>query len=658
VTRLTGTILLSLFFSSVFPQSVSSLLTKARDKVQRGEYYLAAEDYLAALKKDSLNYKANLEYGLLNTQYINNPGNAGPYLLRAERMSKKDTLSELILGLAQYYQSQNMYAQALLYYRRLGNRIEKNNDGKIIEAVIRRDIVDCQYAVSSPVQPVYKRLRVTNAGNGVNTIYPEYAPVVSENESLLMFTSRRKEHSGQKIDVNDGNYFEDMYLARKENGVFKNAHPFSASDPEVKAMPNTPGHDAMVSISPRDNKLYTCDNGKLYESEWKNNSWTTPTLMPNPVNVSDGFQSHASLSADGKTLYFSSEREHGLGGLDIYRCDKKSDGSWGDAINLGPLVNTKENDDSPFIGADDKTLYFSSKGHPGYGEYDLFTTTWNGSSWNAPQNMGEPFSSSGNDIHLSISTNGAHGYFASSRAGGFGDMDIYEVTWIQPFQEFVVDPESRISMKIPDTVYVNEPSTFGVVSSKLSPSQFASYYWQVGDSILPAHSELVTYTFTKTGNARIRLQGELKSGDLVGYEKNVVISSRPEVVAGNDAQKDTSLRNLPALESVYFEYNKFTLDEDAKAALGRVAETIKAHKRAVEIAAYADSRGTNEYNLRLTQKRAQAVAAFMRSKSVKVKRASGLGEKDPLNNCVDGVTCTENEYKINRRAEIRWAEIK
>jgi Tol biopolymer transport system component len=200
------------------------------------------------------------------------------------------------------------------------------------------------------------------------------------------------------------------------------------------------------------------------------------------INTQGAYQSYLSISADGKVLYFSSERPEGLGKLDIYKSEMQADGNWGPAINLGPTINTKEDDDSPFISRDGKNLYFASKGHPGYGEYDLFKCTLNETTWGAPQNMGPVFNSSSDDAHLSFNEDETSGVFASAKAGGFGDMDIYEIKLKLPFEDFEQDALARISINLPDTVYVNEVTSFGVFSTKLPPSSFKKYYWQVADS--------------------------------------------------------------------------------------------------------------------------------------------------------------------------------
>lgn len=667
--------LLFLFiFSDCFSQSIHTCLNKAKNDVERGEYYLAVAHYLDALKIDSLNKKANLEFGLLNTEYINNPSRAGIYLLRAEKTSEKDTLPELVLGLAQYYQSVGQYKEAIIYYKRLLSKMEKTADGKALEISINKNITNCNYALSSPPQPVYKRLKTVNAGKEVNTIYSEYFPVLTNNETILMFTARRRDNIGHRTDDFDGNYYEDMFIARKgPDGGFKNAHPFSSSDSEVNGLSNTKEHEAVVSVSAKGDKFFTFLNDKLYESEWQNNKWTAPKTMSAIINPADAFQSFLSTSADGKTIYFSSERPEGLGKLDIYKSEMQPNGNWGPAVNLGPAINTKDDDDSPFISHDGKTLYFASKGHPGYGEYDLFKSVFNGSNWEAPFNMGILFNSSGNDVHLWFNKDETSGVFASSRAGGFGDMDIYEIKTKGPFEDFSIDALARININMPDTFYVNEPVTIGVFSNKLPPSVFKQYYWQVNDSVLITNGEIAKYSFAQPGIARIRVAGLTSNNDIIGYEKKVPIVQRTITVATNttaiagNVTVATATVNTNAvkgnitkgegLDNIYFKFNKYIINSEARQTILHHIKVLNDNPSlSISIAAYCDSRGSVKYNQALSEKRAATTVWFLVKHGInknRIKTVQAFGEKDPLNKCADGTPCTAGEYKINRRVEFK-----
>ncbi len=646
-----------------FSQSVSSDLRQAKNLVARGHYYLAADKYQDALKKDSLNKKANLEYGLLLSNFINNPGNAGPYRLRAESQSNKDTMPEVIFGMAKYYQSKAQYTAAIGYYKRMFSQIENTRDGRTMENSIRRNITNCEYGASTPPQPIYKRLKITNAGQGVNTIFPEYVPVSSNEGNTLFFTSRREINKGHKIDDKDGIYYEDMYLARREQGkVFTSAHPFTEGDAEVKGLSNTKGHEAVVSVSQRGDKFFTFRNNKIYESDLKGGSWSEPRVLNENINAAAGFQNHASVSRDGRIIYFSSERPGGFGGLDLYKSEKQGDGNWGPAINLGAAVNTKDDEDSPFISEDGQTLYYASKGLPGYGGYDLYRSVFNGKEWGGPENMGKPFNSSGDDAHITFDKHENVGYFSSSRADGFGDMDIYEIRFEKPFSDFKTDAEARIVILMPDTVYVGDTVAMRIESSKLPPSEFSNYYWQVSDSILKTEGVTVNYNFLKTGTVTVRAQAELNNAnfDLIGATKNIFVGDKKPV--STTVVSNNTANNLPLLENVYFDFNKADINSLAGTALDRNIEMLRKYAGLpIEISAYCDARGSASYNRMLSQRRAIAALNYLRQKGFNVKlvrKTDWFGEKNPVNRCADGVACTEEEYRMNRRVEIKCVEIK
>jgi outer membrane protein OmpA-like peptidoglycan-associated protein/tetratricopeptide (TPR) repeat protein len=659
-----------LFIASfTFSQSINAYLNKAKNDVARGEYYQAAANYEAALKIDSLNPKANLEYGLLNTQYINNPANAGVYLLRSEKLSSKDTLSEVILGLAQYYQSTGQYQKAVKYYQRVYTRIEKGSEKVALENMLHQSISSCEYAASPPTQQAeFKRMKVVNAGSGVNSIYPEHSPVIIKDGSVLLFTSRRPSNMGHKIDDADGNYYEDMFIARRDKDkTFKNAHGFSNDDPEVKGLRNTKEHDAAVILSKNGDKFFTCHDNKIYESTWQNNEWTAPALMNATINPAGAYQSHLTMSADGKMIYFSSQREGGFGGLDIYKCDIQADGSWGVPVNLGVTINTKEDDDSPFLSYDGQTLYFASKGHPGYGAYDLYRSKWDGIAWSKPENMGALFNSSSDDTHLAFNKDETSGVFSSARAGGFGDMDIYEIQPEDPFENFVVDARGRINISVPDTLFLGEKVTFGASSNKLPPSAFQRYYWQVNDSVLNTNGETAAYTFSKPGEVRIRLAGISTGNEVIGYEKKVIVAQhKTTIVATNSTVTTQTTGNTTntvttggrsGLDNVYFGFNKNIINTEARAVLLHNLKILADNPNmTITVAAYCDSRGSAKYNETLSEKRARNVVWYLCRHGLnknRIKQVSWFGEKDPLNNCADGTPCTAGQYKINRRVEFK-----
>jgi hypothetical protein len=177
--------------------------------------------------------------------------------------------------------------------------------------------------------------------------------------------------------------------------------------------------------------LYIYRKSKIWVSVLKKNKWKKAKVQKEFQGVLNqkAFEPSISISSDGYTIFFSSERPGGLGGLDIYKSEKDVNGKWSAPVNLGANINTEYDEDSPFISADGKTLYFSSKGFNNMGGYDVYKSTFDGNNWSAPENMGYPVNSAGNDIFFILSTDGKRAYYSSNKIGGSGKMDIYEITF-------------------------------------------------------------------------------------------------------------------------------------------------------------------------------------------------------------------------------------
>lgn len=273
--------------------------------------------------------------------------------------------------------------------------------------------------------------KIENIGDIVNTVASEYVPVISSDENVMIFTYRGDQSKGglqNGLNQPDpmGVYYEDVFITHKENGAW--VAPSSIGDNI-----NTKEHDAAIALSNDGQKLFIFnDNGSnggdIYLSRLEGASWSDVTRLEGDINTI-AWEGSCALSADEKTLYFSSERIGGFGGKDIYVSQKMSDGSWGPAKNLGDKINTPLDDDAPFIHPDGKELIYSSKGLNSMGGYDIFSTEYNksDSSWSTPKNIGYPINTPDDDIYFVLSADGKRGYYASGKTGGYGLQDIYLV---------------------------------------------------------------------------------------------------------------------------------------------------------------------------------------------------------------------------------------
>ena len=264
-------------------------------------------------------------------------------------------------------------------------------------------------------------------GTNVNSPYDDYAPSVSADGSMMIFTSRRTDTKGRGTDPYDKKFYEDIYISMWDS--VKNEWGLAE---HVPGRINTEFHDASLSISPDGGTIYIYRNipgetqsGDIYFSNYKNERWGSPKPMPKPINTSY-FESSASLSADGKYMYFVSERASGYGRGDIYRSKKISKNEWGVPENLGAVVNSEHDEISVFIHPDGKTLFFSSERETSMGGYDIFKTVYNKGKWSTPENLGYPINSFEDDLHFVLTIDNKTAYFSSVREKeGVGGRDIF-----------------------------------------------------------------------------------------------------------------------------------------------------------------------------------------------------------------------------------------
>jgi hypothetical protein len=273
---------------------------------------------------------------------------------------------------------------------------------------------------------------ISNLGGPVNTEADEYVPVVSGDRSILIFTYRGKKSKGglmnkeSKPDTN-GVYFEDIFFS-KQNADSSWTVPGSVGDSL-----NTEHHDASIALSPGGDELYTFsgtekDGGDIFVCHLEGDHWGAPKALNKNINTVY-WEGSCSVSADGKYLYFASERPGGFGGKDLYVSEKQDDGSWGFAMNLGEKINTEADEDAPFIHLNGITLFFSSQGHNSIGGFDVMYTTKNGAEWTPVQNAGYPINTTDDDRYYILSPDGQVGYISSNRNNqdAKGGQDIYTV---------------------------------------------------------------------------------------------------------------------------------------------------------------------------------------------------------------------------------------
>ncbi|MGP8216547.1 MAG: TolB family protein [Bacteroidia bacterium] len=440
--------------------------------------------FLGLYNVDTTNANIAYHVGLLYLETSTHKADALPYLEKAGRNitskyipddpGEKSAPPPAYYSLARAQHLNYQFDNAILNFTKFKKLLPKKDDR---QADIDYWIQCCNSAkilMQSPVD-----CKVINIGDSINSVYPDYCPVLTADEQELFFTSRRPAFGDSTKDIY-GNYSEDIWIsyAKSDGGGWTTAKNLGSPI-------NTSYNDATVSISPDGQTLmlYSDRNsesggGDIYVSYKKGNKWSYPQFIDSAntgVINSGGHVPSASLSPDGQTLYFASDRPGGLGGTDLYKVSIQDNGSWGNPTNLGPAINTRYDEDAPVMHPDDSTLFFSSKGHNTMGGFDVFVARLNKKGeFDTCKNMGYPINTPDDDIYFTLSGDGRRAYYTSIRPGGYGEKDIYEVLFntpipVEPVAVLVGYIKTPDGSPIPGDVLISTSNANGSIKTRVNP---------------------------------------------------------------------------------------------------------------------------------------------------------------------------------------------
>jgi outer membrane protein OmpA-like peptidoglycan-associated protein len=489
----------------------------------------------------------------------------------------------------------------------------------------KKFLKDDEFSIEAIKHPV--PFKPINMGPAINTADDEYLPVATADESTLIFT--------RKINNN-----EDFYKSVKVNGVWQPATYLSSNI-------NTPNYnEGAQSISAdgrylfftgcnRPDGLGRCD---IYVAQRKGDDWGKPYDLQPPVNT-PGWESQPSISADGRTLYFVSNRKGGYGGYDIWK-STITDKGWSNPENLGPNINTLSDEQSPYIAADDSTLYFCSDGWPGLGGMDLFVShLGKDGKWQKPVNMGYPINSCGDENGLSVTASGQYAFFASNNLNGYGGYDIYTF-------------ELPVALRPQMVTYVKGT----VVDIKTRQPLEAEI------EIIDLDRNLVVYqNFSDPDNGSFL--ATLIAGRNYGLNvsKNGYLFYSANFSLVGHAEKDPyyvtaelspiEVGNKVVLNNIFFDTNRFDIKPDSRAELQKLVEFLTKNPTVrIEISGHTDNVGNMQANQVLSQNRAKSVYQYLINYGVAPARLvyKGYGQTQPI---VPN-TSDDNRSK-NRRTEFK-----
>lgn len=608
-------------------------------------YYLHHSDYEEAIRLlNSEDYKYpddpswNLFYGKCKYE-LDHQQEALKYLKFADSLGVQDRDMNFYLG--ELLHKQNEFAHAKNYYLNYFKELEKYDKDKVVkEELVRKRIKECDFGID--FKKTSKPIEIVNLGGTINSEYPDYAPVISADEQTMFFTSRRPSTTGGLKDARDGWHLEDIFICVKDslNNWSKPEH--------LPGYINSNGHDADIGLSPDGQKLFIYRDdeteyglaGDIYVSNWKFDRWSSPEKLPAPINTSH-WETGASTTPDEKTIYFSSNRPGGFGGLDIYKIRQLPNGDWALPINLGPKINTPYDDESPFIHPDGRTLYFSSEGHSSMGGFDIFYSELDDTVWSKPVNLGYPLNTGQNELYFVLSADARRGYFSGIRSETFGDQDIYMANLPEkPVQIIllkgrVVDMQSEKPLATLLKVYDNASKELVyVLNSNAVNGRFSS--------VLPPHKNY-------------NIQVEVDQPGYAHYSVNIHVPDQKEFVEIDTVirlQKDDTVHVVTLLPNIFFELNTAKIDSTSELELDALAKRMFENPELnLEIAMHTYSQPTKEDNRELSQKRADAVKDELVNRGIESHRIFPVGYGDLFPSSQEAKKWEETGEKPKDRAE-------
>lgn len=618
---------------AISAQNIKKSLKNAQFHIDFERYELADEHANNALSIEPENAKANYFKGKILCETYRK-ADALPYLKKAYEVDKtveKDLMWYYALTLQfnqKFEEAKPMYLEYAQQYTP-----EEEEYKKAMLAIKKCD-------AGKNLLSNEKKQVIKNLGDGVNSKYMEYAPVLNKDETLLYFTSRKPGLNKKKKKKKEFYHDEDIYVSQLVDSVWQKSK--SLGKPV-----NSKKHDASVCFGP-DGTFYIYRHPKKNISFTKKegDKWTKPEKWDVEFNTKY-YEPSVFFSKDGNTLFYVTDAPGGFGEKDIYISKKGEDGKWKKGDNMGALINTPYDEDAPFLSPDGKTLYFSSRGHKGLGGYDIFKTELVDGTWTKPENLGAPINSMEDDIYFILAKNGETGYYSSGRPGGLGSQDIYMV--------FMIEEEEKDLDSIPDTNITKDPIVFAVNLS----GNIKSHVDKIPlDALINGNGQGFDTTTTSDDLGNYKLGFEKEGEYLITVSKDGYLTNKQKVnLKEGDNKKNVYLwkiGTIATLKNVYFDFDKSTLKDESQKTLNNVYKFLEHYPEIrLEIQGHTDYIGSEYYNQKLSEKRAKSVKVYLVQKGIVDNRleTKGYGEKMPVapNNTKEG-------RAKNRRTDIKIIE--
>lgn len=527
------------------------------------------------------------------------------------------------------------YKNALIHFNVYLEQTGMSEKNKIIA---KKNVKNCEFAINAIRNPVpFSPLSV---GAGINTTADEYWPSITADGQTLMFTRQTINSSKPSFMQEQEDFYVSLLAGNKWQKAFNAGSPLNTQQNEGAQSLSSNGSYMFFTACDRVIGMGSCD---IYFSAFNNEKWSEPSNLRTPVNTSS-WESQPSISADGRTLFFSSSRQGGFGGKDLWYSNLNKKNAWTTPRNMGVKINTDGDEMSPFIHFDGRTLYFSSDGRQGMGGFDIYMTRMNeDSTWSEPANLGYPINTYNDEMGLIIESNGQKAYFSSAK-DNINGKDIFSFNLYESARP---DPVSYLKGK----VYDKE-------TGKLLKADYELINLSTGKISLKSSTD-------GTGNFLVCLPSGFNYGINVSkagylfYSENFMFEGQHTVVEPYIKRINLSpikLGETMKLSNVFYEVDSWNLKNESKSELNNLVNLLTENKElSLEIGGYTDSTGSDDYNQVLSGKRALSVVTYLINKGISSDRLKykGYGNKFPA-----GDNVTEEGRKLNRRTEAKVIERK
>ncbi|WP_242693058.1 OmpA family protein [Sabulibacter ruber] len=593
--------------------------------VQGRNFEKALESFGEAVKRDTAFGEAYVQAAGLY-RIMQKPEDAYQYYRRGlPRMPVQASLANDYFNYAELAFERGQYEESSVFYQ---NFLKYGKKGTKQSQHATRQLNNVKFAQQAVKQPV--DFKPQPLGASVNKFGLQYSPVLTADQKALLFTAR--EGSGPLDD-------EDLYLAYLKEGQWQD--PVSVSEminSELNEGAASLSGDGRVLVFTSCNRIDSYGSCDLYISYREGNEWSKPKNMGRTVNTT-AWDSQPSLSADGRTIYFASDRKGGQGGEDLWVTKQQDDGNWTAPINLGPKVNTPGRENSPFLHASGNTLYFATDGLQGMGGLDLFKVDREKDGWGTPVNMGYPLNTHRDENSIFISPDNRTGYYSGQSAAGgkvevallqFEVPEVWKGKTISSFaQGKVFDAVTKKPLKA--TVQVYDLDSASVITQQVS-------------------SDRSTGEYTIVLNQKQRYALYVTAPDHVLESRHISATSTSAPLALDFYLQPLNKGAKAVLSNLFFDTGKATLRPESRTELDKLFQFLKANpKIKVEIAGHTDNVGKPTANQTLSEARAKSVVAYLVSKGApaSIFQAKGYGQTQPA-----APNTSEENRQLNRRIEL------